>query len=181
MLTVVLSISNSYVSCCPQRHAAYSLSAFPHATHARLVVHCHNNQPSDDDFYDLMCNSRAVASAPTSASDGSGPPPEVLAACPALRCFVMTAAGRDENESETPIQRWMCTHAWRAVVAREGEERAQEEGGVEEKGGDKDPQRRFEELSTYEAERVIEDEDMGLSEEWEVRLFPCHHFGKNES
>ena len=45
----------------------------------------------------------------------------------------------------------------------------QEGGGAEKKGGDKDPRRTFEELSDYDAERVIEDEDMGLSDEWEVR------------
>ena len=127
-----------------------------------------------------MCNSRAVASAPTSANDGSGPPPEVLAACPALRYFVMTAAGRDETESDPALQRWMCTRAWRAGVACEGEGHVQEGGGAEEKGGDKDPRRRFEELSAYEAERVIEDEDMGLSEEWEV-LFSPHPFGIEQS
>ncbi|KAM5536468.1 hypothetical protein V8D89_009904 [Ganoderma adspersum] len=162
------------------RHAAYSLSAFPHATHARLVVHCYNDRPSDDDLYDLMCHSRAVASAPTSLStgDGSGPPSSVLAACPALRCFVMTAAGRDETESDPPFQRWMCTRAWRAVVAREGRGHTQE-GGAEEQDDDKDPLRTFEELSDYKAERVIEDEDMGLSEEWEVRV-PVIILGKRE-
>ena len=103
-----------------------------------------------------------------SLSRSRSPPRQVLSACPALRCFVMTVAGRDETESDSASQGWARTRAWRVVEPHGGQGDARNGGAG--KGSCKRPRRTFEKLGDYNARRVIEDEDIGLPEAWEVRF-----------
>lgn len=98
-----------------------------------------------------------------SVSESDSPPRQVLTACPALRCLVMTVAGRDETEPDVASRGWLRTRAWLAVDVPGGQ------GYVD--GNCKRKQVRvLEPLSDYEAKRIIEDEDLGLPEAWEVRV-----------
>lgn len=89
------------------------------------------------------------------------PSPSLLAACPKLRCFFVTVAGRDDTHSAMQ-GRWIQDRAWRVLeFVGLGEEGF---GGAN--GKTAPPM--IEELSDYTAERIIEAEDLGLPEEWEV-------------
>ena len=102
-----------------------------------------------------------------SLSGSGSPPPGVLKACPTLRCFIMTVAGRDETEPDVALQRWVRTRAWQVVDTDDGKRRR---GAGEGEGSSKKATRTFEELSDYDARGIIEDEDMGLPAVWEVRF-----------
>ena len=79
----------------------------------------------------------------------------------------MTVASRDETESDSALQGWVRTHAWRVVEPHGGQGHTRIGGAG--KGSHKRPRRAFEKLSDYDARRIIEGEDMGLPEAWEVR------------
>ncbi|KAI1786148.1 hypothetical protein LXA43DRAFT_1085591 [Ganoderma leucocontextum] len=142
--------------------AVQALASFPHLTHARLVFHCSKEYSFKDDLdeYDFVHQMRECASI-------SPPSPRALAAaCPALRYLVVTAAGRDETQPDiAPHGRWLRTRAWRVVLVEgEGCRRRADTDGEE------PAPRMLEELSHYAVGRLIEDEDMGLPEEWEYGL-----------
>ncbi|KAI1786157.1 hypothetical protein LXA43DRAFT_1085599 [Ganoderma leucocontextum] len=145
--------------------AVQALASFPHLTHARLVFHCSKEYSFKDDLdldeYDFVHQMRECASiSPPS-------PPALAAACPTLRYLVVTAAGRDETQPDiAPHGRWLRTRAWRVVLLVEGDgcrRGADTDGELEEPAP-----RMLEELSHYAVGRLIEDEDMGLPEEWET-------------
>ncbi|PIL27928.1 hypothetical protein GSI_09963 [Ganoderma sinense ZZ0214-1] len=145
------------------RHATYPLSAFSHATHARLVLHCSTGCTSDvnEEVEDLIRNSHDAAT-----SAGRPPHPGILAACSALRFFILTVDVRDETKSDPTLQRWVGTRAWRVTNEREGQ-------GLTERPGGGDAPSKFEELNEYEATMIMEDEDMSLPEGWEERPPSC--------
>ena len=118
------------------------------------------------DYRDLDRLVRKMRAA--SVSTSGSPPRRVLAACPALRCFVMTIAGRDETEDDVAARGWIRTRAWRVVDTPERQGQAR--GSAEGKGSRKRAARTLEQLSDYDTRRVIEDEDLGLPEAWEARL-----------
>ncbi|KAI1786155.1 hypothetical protein LXA43DRAFT_1099523 [Ganoderma leucocontextum] len=147
----------------PQKDTIRALSVFPHATHVRLVFHCYTDRPCGEELDDFVCKMR-------DASASGDPPPQVLAACPALRCFILTVAGRDETKPDAALQ----IRALRVVDAREGQlGNSRGGGGAKGKSGKRASTRTFEELSDYEARKVIGDEDMGLPEAWERKLEAC--------
>ena len=80
----------------------------------------------------------------------------------------MTVAGRDETEDDVAARGWIRTRAWQVVDAPEGQGQAR--GSVEGKDSRKRAARTLEQLSDYDTKRVIEDEDLGLPEGWEVRF-----------
>ena len=104
-----------------------------------------------------------------SVSESDFPPRHILAACPTLRCFVMTVAGRDETENDVASRGWIRTRAWRIIEAPEERQHVRE-GGKGDNGSRKRAARSLEQLSDYDARRVIEDQDLGLPESWEVRF-----------
>ncbi|KAM5536469.1 hypothetical protein V8D89_009905 [Ganoderma adspersum] len=138
--------------------AVRALSFFAHVTHVRLVFFCYKAYPLRDelDEYDLVHQMRECASIP--------PSPRLLAACPSLRCFIVTAAGRDESQaSAASHDSWLQTGAWRIVEAEDRRGTAD--------GMTLSPAPRWiEELGGYATRRVIEAEDLGLPEEWERKL-----------
>ncbi|PIL27929.1 hypothetical protein GSI_09964 [Ganoderma sinense ZZ0214-1] len=138
------------------KSAVQALAFFPHVTHARLVFECYKDHPFRDelDEYDLVHQMRECASI---SPDG-----RILAACPSLRCLVVTAAGRDESQAGIPSHGgWFATRAWRVV---EGNDRQRTTGRAE------PASRRLEELSDYAARSIIEAEDLGLPDELEQNL-----------
>ena len=149
-----------YMSCrCRRRQesAVRALSFFAHATHVRLVFFCYKAYPLRDelDEYDLIHQMRECASIP--------PSPRLLAACPSLRYLIVTAAGRDESQAGVASHdSWLHTGAWRIVEAKD---RRQTADGTRSNPAPK----RVEQLGGYATRRVIEAEDLGLPEEWEVR------------
>ena len=141
-----------------------NISPFQDATHVRLIFHFDKEGAWSAVLDRFMRDARAHASGSVAGNPQRlAPPPHVLAACPALRYFFVTVAGRDDAHvvfASAP-RGWIHTRAWRVVEATAVECR----NSATARSG-----KVLEEVSEDAARRVIEAEDLGLPEEWEVRL-----------
>ncbi|KAM5535349.1 hypothetical protein V8D89_011034 [Ganoderma adspersum] len=150
-------------------HLMQNISPFQDATHVRLIFHFDKEGAWGNVLDRFMRDARAhafesVAGRPQQLA----PPPHILAACPELRYFFVTVAGRDDTQvvfASAP-RRWIHTRAWRVVESAAGE------GGKLTTGTARSGTV-LEELSEGAARRVIEAEDLGLPEEWERKLEAC--------
>ena len=125
----------------------------------RLVFHCHNEDPCEEEANDFVREMRERTSALHLAHT-----PQLLAACPKLRYFFLTAAVQDNTQAAVASQRrWIRDRAWRVVGFAEGDQPG------DARGSSAPPM--LEELSGYTARRVIEAEDLGLPLEWEVYFY----------
>ncbi len=145
-----------HISCnvLQERLVHRALSLFNDVTHLRLVFHCNKEGSREDGLDDLIREIRDRASVGLHLITT----PLLLAACPKLRYFFITVCGRDTQSSQ---RGWIHSYAWRVVGF--------EEGGQSGDGSGESAPAMLEELSDYTVRRVIEDEELGLPEEWEVR------------
>ena len=168
---VVAPDSHSFTSPHFKERLVQALSLFKNATHARLVFHCAKRGPSGKALVDFIRDMQDHATAEETA-----PPVALRTACPKLRYFFVTAAVSYEDgtstesaiiasESESP-RGWIRARAWR-LIKLPGPERGQKAG---EPSDESAPLvLAHEEIGEYAAKRVIEAQDLGLPEEWEVR------------
>ena len=112
-------------------------------------------------------------------AEETAPPVALRTACPKLRYFFVTAAVSyedgtstesaiiaSESESESESSRgWIKARAWRLI--KPTGERGQKSGEASDESAPL--VLAHEEIGEYAAKRVIEAQDLGLPEEWEVR------------
>ncbi|KAM5536465.1 hypothetical protein V8D89_009901 [Ganoderma adspersum] len=163
-----------HASC--HEHLMRNISPFQDATHVRLIFHFDKEGAWGNVLDRFMRDARAhafesVAGRPQQLA----PPPHILAACPELRHFFVTVAGRDDTQvvfASAP-RRWIHTRAWRVVESAAGE--GGKSAGTVGQGNSATarPSTVLEELSEDAARRVIEAEGLGLPEEWERKLEAC--------
>ena len=135
----------------------------------RLVVHCHRLErsrswgPQADQPVHVAVDGFIREMRERTFVSRLSPTPSLLAGCPKLRYFFVTAAGRDDTHSATASQRrWIQDRAWRVL------EFIGEEGGAASSNLKAAPPM-LEELGDYAARRIVEAEGLGLPQEWEVR------------